>query len=109
MGRPKNITKSEWLKIADTMQRVNVRIRVDDHTYKIPTWKASLPLWLRGLSLPSLKGRAAIFFSRRLRSKTKIIETVKHEVIHLILNDGKHGREFKRLCLVYGLNPKNHA
>jgi len=85
-------------------------IRFAEKTLKLKAYKAYLPGFSRGLSFfLDGKNHAVIIYSRRLRSIDSIIEVIKHEFIHLQLNDGKHGREFKRLCLAYGLDPKEHA
>lgn len=110
MGRPTKITQAQWLKIIESMKQKWFTIQVGHQTIKLKVHESYLPGYLRGISMYMNKKRnAVILYSRRLRSMDSIIKVIKHEFIHLRLDDPKHGREFKRLCLEFGLNPKDHA
>ncbi len=110
MSRSEKITKSQWAKIIQSMKQKWFTIHWGERAIKLKAYEAYLPGYSRGLSM-FLNGKtnAVIIYSRRLRSMDSIIEVIKHEFIHLQLDDGKHGRDFKRLCLGFGLDPKKHA
>lgn len=109
MGRPKKLTADQWIKILNNMKEDTVCIPVGKNAGWHDVWKTTLPRGMRGLSMHLGKRKAVIFYSSRLYSEPSIVEAVKHEIIHLEIGNGKHGKEFKRLCLVYGLDPKNHV
>jgi len=86
--------------------RIVATMEPDQSICGIPVFKAALPRWLRAVALPNIQ---TIFYSRRLKTQDSISKAVRHEYIHLILDNGKHGREFKRWCLRLGLDPKEHV
>lgn len=109
MGRHGKITPDQWIKIVDNMERETVPVRYGNVTFLYEVWKTHLPRGTRGLSMNLGKNQSIIFYSHRLYSQPSIVEVIKHEAIHLLLGNGKHGKWFKRLCLERGLNPKNHV
>ncbi len=109
MPRPKKFTTGQWLKIIETMKSKIFSIQIGPDFREIRAYSCYLPGMVRGLSIPLNNGSAVIMYSKRLRSMARIVEVIKHELIHLKLNDGKHGREFKRACKTWGLDPNKHS
>lgn len=103
------ITVDQWVKIFNDMKADIICIPIGKNAGWHDVWKTTLPRGMRGLSLQVSKRKAVIFYSNRFYAEPSIVEIVKHEIIHLELGNGRHGKEFKRLCLVYGLNPNKHA
>lgn len=106
MVRIRKLRKEHYDKIGRTLQHAAKPAGVD--IVPLFLFKASLPPGMWGTIIPVF-GVPCIIISNRLRSEKTIVETLKHEMIHLRLRDHKHGREFKRACVAAGLNPKKHV
>jgi len=106
MGRIRKLRKEHYEKISKTI--VKLKILVDNEQFHIPVWKASLPPGIWGTVL-NVDGKKSIIISSRLRSLKSIIETVKHEFVHIYMKSNRHNIEFKNHCIAMGMDPKNHV
>ena len=106
MVRIRKLTKKHYEIVFATFSRIRSPLGVNP--YPLPLFRASLPMGIRGTVI-HIAGKKSIVISRRLKSWISIAETVKHEMIHVALGTNNHGKDFRRACVIMGLNPKNHV
>ncbi len=102
----RTLGKKHYQKIVDTMTSLAKPGGVD--IVPLIPLRATLPSGFRAVVI-TLFGVRCVIVSKRLRSENSIREALKHEMIHVAQNDYRHGREFRKACVMMGLDPNKHA